>query len=202
VALAAVEAAAAAGALDDDKTADREKRRSLMKAGGKTTGIILIVAGLLIGLSCSAWAIIAGMTEQSGTTGGTALGVVIAIIIALPLIGGGIFLMRKGATEEQEFAEVKKEKMLLNAIKTRGQVNISDMVLDLKVTSQEQVKTMLYDLVGKGLFTGYVDWKSGKAYSKEASAMTGRKCPNCGGEQEFAGKGIIKCQYCGSEIFL
>jgi DNA-directed RNA polymerase subunit RPC12/RpoP len=30
----------------------------------------------------------------------------------------------------------------------------------------------------------------------------GKKCPNCGGEQAFAGKGVITCPYCGSELFL
>ncbi len=27
-------------------------------------------------------------------------------------------------------------------------------------------------------------------------------CPNCGGQLELGGKGIIKCPYCGAEIFL
>jgi DNA-directed RNA polymerase subunit RPC12/RpoP len=39
-------------------------------------------------------------------------------------------------------------------------------------------------------------------YSVEAAKLTGNKCPNCGAEQQFAGKGVIKCQYCGSEVFL
>jgi DNA-directed RNA polymerase subunit RPC12/RpoP len=28
------------------------------------------------------------------------------------------------------------------------------------------------------------------------------KCPNCGGELQIAGKGVIKCPYYGSEIFV
>jgi DNA-directed RNA polymerase subunit RPC12/RpoP len=33
--------------------------------------------------------------------------------------------------------------------------------------------------------------------------LQGRQtCPNCGGELELAGKGLITCPYCGAEIFL
>ena len=27
-------------------------------------------------------------------------------------------------------------------------------------------------------------------------------CPNCGGALELAGKGLIRCPYCGAEIFI
>ena len=61
----------------------------------------------------------------------------------------------------------------------------------------------LYDLVGLGLFTGYVDWRKGVLHSVEAAQLQGRQtCPNCGGELELAGKGLIRCPYCGAEIFL
>ena len=28
------------------------------------------------------------------------------------------------------------------------------------------------------------------------------KCPNCAGELELAGKGVIQCPFCGAEVFL
>ena len=50
------------------------------------------------------------------------------------------------------------------------------------------------------------DWKAGKLVSSDAAAInqavvTG-KCPNCGAPQVVAGKGVIRCEYCGAEFFL
>ena len=69
-------------------------------------------------------------------------------------------------------------------------------------SSADEVRADIYKLVGLGLFTGYVNWKDGVLYSVEASNLTVNRCPNCGGEHAFAVKGVITCQYCGSDIFL
>lgn len=43
----------------------------------------------------------------------------------------------------------------------------------------------------------------GILYSVESQKLVGEhKCPNCGGDLRFAGKGLIVCPYCGSEVFL
>lgn len=59
-----------------------------------------------------------------------------------------------------------KQRKLLNIILSHGQVNMSDLVLEL--TAADQVKAWIYDLVGKGLFSGYINWNDGILYSKQA----------------------------------
>jgi DNA-directed RNA polymerase subunit RPC12/RpoP len=87
-------------------------------------------------------------------------------------------------------------------VMTKGQVSIADIALEMDM-SVDQVKAWVYDLVGKGLFSGYVNWNDGILYSKQASQIReGGKCPNCGGQLTLAGKGVVTCQYCGTDIFL
>ena len=124
------------------------------------------------------------------------------IVVVLPLVGVGAFLFVRGTRETAEMAEVEKQKKVLNMVLTQGEVRVAEAALELKAT-RDQVREWIYDLVGKGLFTGYVNWDDGVLYSKEASQLQGaHNCPNCGGELELAGKGIITCPYCGSDIFL
>ncbi|MGB7295160.1 MAG: DeoR family transcriptional regulator, partial [Candidatus Aminicenantales bacterium] len=139
--------------------------------------------------------------DQAAATGGAALGIGISAILAIPLVGVGIYLIVRGRAEAREMVDIDRQRKILDMVKTRGQVNISDLVFELKSSSQ-QVRDDVYKLVGMGLFTGYVNWEDGVLYTVESSKLTGNKCPKCGAEQVFAGKGVIKCQYCGSEIFL
>lgn len=170
---------------------------------GRVIGTILFIVGILVGLvgSLVAYTSTRTVEDQAAAAGGAMLGIAIAIIIALPLIGAGIYLFVRGGAEAREMAEVSRQRKILDMVKTRGQVNISDLVFELK-SSSEQVRNDIYKLVGMGLFTGYVNWDDGVLYSVEASKLTGNKCPRCGGEQSFAGRGVIKCQYCGAEVFL
>jgi DNA-directed RNA polymerase subunit RPC12/RpoP len=170
---------------------------------GRLVGIILVVVGILVCLIGSFLAFTSTRTveDQAAATGGAALGIGIAAILAIPLVGVGIYLLVRGGKEAREMVDIDRQRKILDMVKTRGQVNTSDLVFELKSSSQ-QVRDDVYKLVGMGLFTGYVNWDDGVLYSVEASKLASNKCPKCGAEQAFAGKGVVKCKYCGSEIFL
>ena len=172
-----------------------------MGKSGRTVGIILIIVGIVIILGCSAASITSSLSTESGSLGGAVLGVVIALFVGLIPAAGGIFLLVRSQAEAAEQVDQVRQRKILDMVKTRGQVDISDLVFELKVNT-DQIRDDVYKLVGLGLFTGYVNWTKGVLYSEDASKLTGNTCPNCGGEQAFVGKGVIACQYCGAEIFL
>lgn len=170
-----------------------------MVGQGRIIGGLLILAALVLGLAAGAWLAI-NLAEGTLRASGAVFGVVLLLIVVAPLFAGGAFLVVRGRQEARQFAEVEKQRRILNMVLTRGQLRISDAALEMNLT-RDQVRDSIYDLVGKGLFTGYINWNEGVLYAKEASEMR-RKCPNCGGELELAGKGVFECPYCGTEIFL
>lgn len=172
-----------------------------MRSRGQLIGTILIIAGLVIALACSVWAIAARGEESGLRSSGLALALAGAVVLAIPFLGIGIYLFFKGKQESVELADVQKERAVLNMVQTRGQVRIADVALELNITL-DQIQAYVHDLVGKGLFSGYVHWDEGLLYSRDAAQLRGNTCPNCGGEVELAGKGVVGCPYCGSEIFL
>ena len=110
--------------------------------------------------------------------------------------------MSRGRQETAEYAEIAKEKKILNMVLAQGKVSLSEVALELTDAS-DKVEDYVRDLVGKSLFSGAINWQDGVLYSKQASQMKAdRKCPNCGGKLELAGKDVIKCPFCGAEVFL
>jgi len=172
-----------------------------MVGSGKMIGLALMIGSALLLMAFGAWAVTAlGASET--TSGGGVLGMLLALLIMAPIFGIGAYLFRKGGAEQKEFAQVQKEKQILNAVLTRGQVTVSELVAEMQ-RPHEEIEQMIHDLVGKQLFSGAINWDKGILYSVDSQKLTGdSKCPNCGGDLVFAGKGLIACPYCGSQVFL
>ena len=172
-----------------------------MIGGGKTVGLILMIVSAALLLAFGAWVLTVFSTEET-TRGGAVLGLLLAVGVMAPLFGIGAYLFRKGGQEQREYEQVAKEKQILNAVLTRGQVTVNELVVEMQLP-QEEIEQMIHHLVGKQLFSGAIHWPQGVLYSVESQKLTGdSKCPNCGGDLKFAGKGLIVCPYCGSQVFL
>lgn len=172
-----------------------------MIGGGKTIGIILIVIGLVI---CAVVTFFVGSGAATGqtTVAATILGIGAFGVIPLLLFAGvGVFLFTRGSSEEKEMAVVRQKERLLGMIQAQGKVTLNTIMVEQHL-SRDQVQNYIYELVQQGLFSGYIDWSSATFYSQDASRVGSNKCPNCGGIREVVGKGIVKCPYCGVELFV
>lgn len=170
---------------------------------GRWLGWILIAAAVAIALIALLFlgaAYAGGRFSKSGVAGFVCW-LTPGLLVSLVIAAVGVYFLLSGGKEEAEQIQVEKEKAVLNIIETRGKVRLSEIAIELDLT-QEQVKRYIYDLVGKKLFTGYVDWQGGVLQSAEAKDLPAGNCPNCGGKLELAGKGTVKCPYCGAETFL
>jgi hypothetical protein len=169
---------------------------------GKTLGVILIIGGIVVGAI-----IIALMSvyrsEGSLTSGAATLGIVIGLLVlVLPQLGFGAYLLMRGQQEAVVAESASKQRKMLGMIKAKGQVNIADLAIELR-SSRDEIQGMIYELVNMGLYSGYINWSEGTLYSSEASELrTLDRCKNCNGQLELAGKGVIRCPYCGTEYFL
>jgi hypothetical protein len=96
----------------------------------------------------------------------------------------------------------ERQTRLAAIVSARGQIRMDDLAQELRAPS-DLTRTWMYELVERGEFSGYINWDEGVLYSREARALTeAGRCPNCNGELSLAGKGVIRCRYCSSEIFL
>ena len=173
-----------------------------MIGSGRSSGLVLTLIGFGIFFIFTLLLIVGRVSGSLQSNAGLVLGLGFVFIVSAPLVGGGLYMMVKGRQEVAEFAEVAQQKKILNMVLTQGQVRLAEVALELEMT-RDQVRENVRDLVGKGLFSGAINWKDGILYSKEAAEMKGdRACPNCGGELELAGKGVVECPWCGSEVFL
>lgn len=165
----------------------------------RLVGVILIVLGLAVGGIAAAWL----FTNQGLEGPARILGLGIALVVLVaPLVGAGIYMAVFGGQQAREQQEASRQRKLLNIVQTRGQVRMDDLVLEMQLP-REEVKNMIYSLVGLGVFSGYVNWDKGVLYSSDASHLRELKqCPNCGGEITLSGKGVARCKFCNTEFFL
>jgi hypothetical protein len=169
---------------------------------GRIIGLILIGAGVVAGLAVGAWLAVNYAAGDLGA-GGAVLGVVaVLLVLVLPLVGVGTYFLWQGQQEARRDVDRRRRRRLLDAVSAQGQVAISDLAIELDVGRQE-AQNILYDVVGMGLFNGYINWDEGMLYSVEARNLRELKqCRVCQGELELAGKGVVRCPYCDTEYFL
>jgi hypothetical protein len=155
-------------------------------------GIVLII----VSLGIDAW-LAAGLASGSRATG-----VALAFVLfSLPFLAVGLYLLLSSRGEVKAESKADKERAILNAVTTRGKVSIADLAIEGDLT-RDQVRDYIYDIIGKDLFRGYVNWEKGELVSAEAAQIKDGTCPNCGGRLELAGKGLVRCPYCGTETYL
>ena len=155
-------------------------------------GVVLIV----VSLGIDVWLAV-GLASGSRATG-VALGFV---LFSLPFLAVGIYLLMSSRGEIKAESKADKERAILNSVMTRGRVGVADLAIEGDLT-RDQVRDYIYDLIGKDLFRGYVNWDRGELVSAEAAQIKDGSCPNCGGQLQLAGKGLVRCPYCGTETYL
>jgi hypothetical protein len=168
---------------------------------GKTIGIILIAVGL-VWCGLASLFIGSGLSTNSVQLSGAILGIGAVGVVPLLILGGvGIFMLVTGSREAAQMLDVQKKERLLGMIQSAGKISLGSAAIEMKMT-QQQVKDAIFDLVNQGLFSGYVNWQEGIFYGKDAANVGSNKCPNCGGVREVVGRGLVKCPYCGAELFV
>ncbi len=168
----------------------------------RTVAIILLVAAAGV-LLLGGLFLFSGLAQGNLTAGGATLGfALLAVFLAGPLAAVGLLSLVRSRQEGAEEREASLQRRILDMVKTRGQINVSDVIVETQ-TDLPTVQSMIYKLVGMGVFSGYVNWDEGTLYSEQASELRElRQCRNCGGDLTLAGQGVVKCPYCGTEYFL
>ena len=173
-----------------------------MLGSGRTVGLVVIAGGVLFACTGVMLTALTVGVRSNMAAGWMVTGIILSLVIPYPIIRFGVHRFRRGQRILQELSTIKKQKKLLIMVGDQGKVNIHEVARALKVDSDE-VKHLVYDLVGKELFHGYINWENSVLYSKHAVLLQGAThCPSCGGAQHFSGRGIIQCRHCKAQVFL
>jgi DNA-binding MarR family transcriptional regulator len=96
----------------------------------------------------------------------------------------------------------RKLRQLPAIVNSRGQISLFELGEELNVPGA-LVEDWIYELVKQGKFSGYINWQKEEVYSAEAEKLReAGQCPSCQGELGLAGKGVIRCVHCGTEVLL
>ena len=167
---------------------------------GRMIGVILSVIGFGVAIIAGLW--LAGQAAQGTDPLAVLLGAGLAFIPIGLVVGFGIFMYVRGGREAQQESVMRQQRQMLDIVKSRGQIDLHDLALEMSL-SVDNVKAMIYDLVGLQVFSGYINWEKGTLYSAEASQLRDlANCRNCNAQIELVGKGVVACPYCGTEYFL
>ncbi|MBK6769418.1 MAG: hypothetical protein IPG72_10530 [Ardenticatenales bacterium] len=169
-----------------------------MMRNARLLGIVVGVAAVGLFMAALGW-LNGARADGVLSGGGYALGLFGALLATLPLGGMAVLLFARGSADTDAQARAAQLRKLLNLVLTKGKVSIGEAVTELEAP-RETVRALLLEAVGRGLFSGYVNWSEGVLYSREGAAGV-QPCPNCGGTIDIAGRGVLQCPYCGTEIF-
>jgi hypothetical protein len=138
---------------------------------GKTLGFILIAGGIIVGIIVTVLMVVyrgEGRLSGGRYAAGHHPGL---LVLVLPQLGFGAFLLWKGGQGCGRFHPGPRNNASCSTwSKHAGQIAISDLVIELN-RDRETVQKMLYQLVGMGLFSGYVNWDEGMLYSRQAKEL-------------------------------
>ena len=169
--------------------------------GGRVVAILLILGGVVLGSIGLVWL---GSSVAGGSLkiGGALIGGAFLAAVLLPMGGIGVFLLVRSVREIADQAGRSELRRILDIVQSRGQIPVSDLAIELQ-TTRDEVQRHVHELVGLGLFSGYINWEEGVLFSSEAAGLRKLdKCRHCGGELQLVGKGVVTCRYCGTEYFL
>jgi hypothetical protein len=169
--------------------------------GGRVVAILLILGGVVLGLIGLVWL---GSSVAGGSLkiGGALIGGALLAALLLPMGGIGVFLLVRSVREIADQAGRSELRRILDIVQSRGQIPVSELAIELQAT-RDEVQRHVHELVGLGLFSGYINWEEGILFSSEAAGLRKLdKCRHCGGELQLVGKGVVTCPYCGTEYFL
>jgi hypothetical protein len=134
--------------------------------------------------------------------GGALIGGALLAALLLPMGGIGVFLLVRSVREIADQASRSDLRRILDIVQSRGRIPVSELAIELQAT-RDEVQRHVHELVGLGLFSGYINWEEGILFSSEAAGLRKLdKCRHCGGELQLVGKGVVTCPYCGTEYFL